>query len=99
MRIGTHAAIAFGRELRKVRAKLAGLVEQLVGFVTLHPSFEDPNVRWLLHVPHGHLMSPEGSFNLLPIHDFGPGPAFGCAQHNHRPAPPLLKTASTCGFL
>src|SRR3974390_2188522 len=91
MRVGTHATVGFGREFRKIRAELAGLVQKLLGLVTFHPTLKDFDMSWLVHVAHRHLVGAKAPLSLFSVDDFGSGPTLRCAQHDHWPAWALLE--------
>ncbi len=86
VRVGAHAALAAGRQIRQFGDQLALGIEQLFRPVALHPFFEYPDVlRLRRHVGDRHLVRAPRSFDRQAIHYFGTGPALGSAQHHHRP--------------
>ena len=92
MRVGAHAARAFGRQVRQFGAQAAGAVEEFRRLIAFHPAFQNPDMRRLVHVAHRHLVGAEGSFDHFSVHHLGAGPALGRAQDDHRPRRPLAET-------
>ena len=57
VRVGAHAALPSGAQLGQLGPEPAGVVEQLLGPVALHPLFEDADVaRVVVHLAHRHLV-------------------------------------------
>ena len=70
----------------------AGLVEQLLGLVALHPFLEQFQVLGLGgHVGERHLVRAEGAFGRQAVDLFRAGPALGRAEDDHRPERALLE--------
>ncbi len=89
VRIGAHPPGALGRKLGQFGDQPPTFVEQLLGLVALHPTFELRNVFGMLGIDEErHLVRPEGSLDLKPIDDLRPRPALGRSQDDHRPARP-----------
>src|SRR5207249_9459044 len=76
MRIGAHAALAWRSEFGKFRAELAGLVEQFLRAIALHPLFQNLHMPRLAHVTHRHLMRAEGAFRRFAVDHLWTTPAF-----------------------
>src|SRR5580658_7648793 len=74
------------RESGVFLAKLAGLVEELVGAVALHPVFELPQMLGVFEVGKGNLVSPPRPLDRFAVDELGSGPALGRAKDDHRPA-------------
>src|SRR6478735_11574178 len=92
MRISTHAAITLRRHLCQLGFQVAGLVEEVFRFVTLHPLFKDLDVFRLFHVAHWYLMAPPIVLGPFPVNFFWTGPSFGRTKNDHRPQWSLLGT-------
>ena len=87
MRIGAHAAHAAGCQRPQFRHELARVVEQFLRFVTLQPVFQHLQVRRVvMHARQRYLVRTPETLDLLAVDFLRPGPALGCAQHDHRPA-------------
>src|SRR6266436_688954 len=93
MRVVAHAALAFRGELGILGAEAAVLVEELFWFVTVHPLFQELQVRRIVaHVGERYLVSTEGSFDRHPIHHLRTCPAFRCSQNDRWPHRPFLES-------
>ncbi|MGY4434738.1 hypothetical protein ACVWWO_007215 [Bradyrhizobium sp. F1.13.1] len=100
VRIGAHAAIAFGRERLELGNQSAVGVEQIFRLVAAHPVFENLQMRRILAaVRDRHLMRPPKTFDLLAVDFLGAGPALRAAQHDHRPARAFDALAAVAGVL
>ena len=77
------------RERGEFLAELAPFVEQFVRPVALHPVFELLQMFGILEIRDRDLMRAPGSLDRLAVDEFRPGPAFGRAEDDHRPARPL----------
>ena len=86
VRIGAHAAVAFGGGRGEFRPEPSFLCEEFVGPVALHPGFENWNVLGdLVHRAHRHLMGAPIVLGALAIDLLGARPAFRRAEHDHGP--------------
>ena len=87
VRIGAHAARAPGGQGGQLGPEPAGVVEELLGPVALHPFFEQVHVGGVLvHLAHGHLVGSPVILGALAVDLLGARPALGRAQDDHRPA-------------
>ena len=86
VRVGAHPPLARRRQFANVPPQRAVESEQFLRPVAAHPLFEELDVLGLLHVAERHLMRTPVAFGLQPVDGLGAGPAFGAAQHDHRPA-------------
>src|SRR5258705_6487137 len=93
MRIGTHATLATGRQLRQFWPQPSVLVKEFFRVITLHPILKHPQVVGLFcKLRERHLMRAKRALDLSPIHKLWARPTFWCAQNNHRPARALLES-------
>src|SRR5690242_17245279 len=100
MRVGTHATLGLGRQLRQLGFKSAVALEQFLRVVALHPAFEDFYVFGLLvHFAQGDLVRAPGVFGAFSVDYLGAGPAFGRAQNDHGPTRSLDRTVAARDIL
>ena len=87
MWIGTHAALAHGRQLGQFRLQAALGVEQFLRAIALQPVFQQLEVFGMVDIHgNGHLVGAEGAFDLLAIDPFRAGPALRRSENDHGPA-------------
>ena len=96
VRVGAHPAITGGRQRSQFRTQPAVFVEQLLGPIAAQPFFElGPVFGIVVRLGERDLVRAPGALNLLAVHRLWPGPALGCAQHDHRPHWPLRLMTAT----
>ena len=99
VRVRAHAAFPAGRQLGQLRGEPSPIVEELLGAVAVQPQLERRQVVGpLAYLFERDLVRPRRPLGWPPVHLLGPGPALGCAQHDHRPARPG-RLASKRGLL
>ena len=87
VRIRAHAPRTGGRQLAELGGKLAVAIEQFLGPLRPHPAFENAELLGiLLHIRQRHLVSSPEAFQPVAFDFDRSRPAFGRAQHDHRPA-------------
>jgi hypothetical protein len=72
VRVGAHAALAFGRQRGQFRDEPPVLVEQFLGPVALHPVFEQLQFSGLVASLPAAPGAREGPFDRLAVDTFGP---------------------------
>ena len=89
MRVRAHPPVARWRQGGQLGHQRAAAVEQFLGPVRAHPRLE---LGQVLRVGPGRvqrdLVRPPRPLHRQPVHDLGPGPAFGRLQHDGRPGRP-----------
>ena len=89
VRIGAHAAAAPRRERLQLGPEPAVGIEELLGLVAAQPALEQLQVgRILTHLRERHLVRPPRALHLVALDRLRPGPPFGRAEDDHRPARP-----------
>ena len=91
VRIGAHAALAFRGQFREFGTELAGLVEQLLRAIALHPLFQNLHMPRMAHLAHRHLVRAERALGRFAIDHLRAGPALRRAQDHHGPARSFLE--------
>ena len=88
VRIGTHPAVALGRQLGQFGHEPAVLVEEFLRLVASQPALELLEMLGRRRRRHGerHLMRPERALDRQTIDEFRSGPAFERSENDHRPA-------------
>jgi hypothetical protein len=86
MRIGAHAALPCRRERGVLVAKAALVIEQFAWAIALQPGFELLHVTGRAEFRDRHLVRAPRAFDRLAVDELRAGPAFRCAEHDHRPA-------------
>ena len=100
MRIGAHAAIAFGHKRLQLRDELPGRIERFFRRIASHPCFEQLQMRGVfLGMGDWHLMRAPEAFDLEPIDLLRTRPALRAAQHDHGPSGPLAVHAPDASML
>ena len=100
MRIGAHAPLAFGRQLRQFRQQSAGRVKERLRPIALHPAFQLRDMIRMRRIhQQRHLMRTKCAFDLQAINHFRPGPALRRSEHDHRPARPDKAAVLPCVVL
>ena len=90
VRVGAHPPMPAGCQRPQLGAQRAVLVEQLLGTVTAQPLLKLRAVRGVVvRLGKRNLVCSPGALNLLAVNHLRPGPAFGSAQHDHRPHRPV----------
>src|ERR1041384_4679823 len=86
MWVGSHASLAFGRELCDLTEELSTIVKKFFRLVAPQPFFQQPQVLGIFSgLRQWNLVRTKRSIDWLAIDELRSGPAFRRAQHNHRP--------------
>ena len=76
VRIGAHPAVALRCQFSQFRHEPPILIEQLLGFIALHPTFKLLDMIGMLRIyEKRHLVRTESALDLQTIDEFGPRPA------------------------
>ncbi len=95
MRIGAHSSLAGWSERLKIFTQSATLVEQFFRLVTSHPLLKQLQMlRLAARVGDRHLMRAPEALDFQAVDFLWTGPAFGTAEHDHRPFWPLTGRAA-----
>src|SRR5215470_15946833 len=86
MEVGSHASRAGRREVSEFGHEFAGLIEEFLGCVALHPFFELLDVfRVFSKIRNRNLMSSPGILYGFSVNRFRTRPALRGSQNDHRP--------------
>ena len=97
VRIVAHPPLAARGQLGQLGLESSLGVEDLFRTVAFHPLFENLDMLQRIHIPHRHLMAAPIVFAFLSVDERWAGPAFGRAEHDHRPGRPF-QVSEIAGF-
>ena len=100
VRVGAHASVAAGRQGCQVRHQPSAGIEQLFGAIAVEPALQLGEMSRIGgKLGERHLVRSPRALRRQSIDFFGSRPAFGRAQHDHRPARPRRGLAVPRGLL
>src|SRR6056297_2756543 len=87
MGVGAHASLPLRRQLPQILSQTAIVIEQCLWPVAAQPCLQLGKTRRIVpYILDGHLVRPPAAFDAMAVDLHWSGPAFGRAQHDHRPA-------------